>query len=291
MNKKNFAIYICIIIVFAALFFKPQQAKGAECVSTMGKVYDALVEAAKSLRKPGEAASFLNLMREIILGENMTLCDEDGNVVVNPTGPTPTYDPNFPTPPPSDGSWPFFCQTDPKLQNAALSPPLSGYGCGQTSLAMAACKLNGFDNSSKTSCPFQPATVAFKGMSTGSYKYPAGTYFGAGYQSEMDYFGLEWNLIPVNLNIWKEYFDRGWVVITHAHQMRCGIGCSNPNHIIGHVFTVDQADPATNAIRLRDPINCTYAEGYQEHVVSGKWWRLTDFISGPKMVYAVRKKI
>lgn len=205
--------------------------------------------------------------------------------------PSPGYGTGFPTPGLSNGSWPFFCQTNPALQDARLSPPLNNYGCGQTSLAMAACKSHGYDNSSKESCPFQPAQVALKGMEYGSYKYPSGTYFNSGYIRQMAEAGLEYNILPLNLVIWQQFINNGYVIITHSRRMPCGVGCRDPNRLIGHVFVVDQVQPFNQAMRLRDPNGCIYAGNGAEYYAGGRWMRWGEFVDKPVVVYAVRKRV
>ncbi len=124
MNKKNLAIYICIIIVVFSIFLRPATVHG-ECANVMAKVYDAIVTASKSMKNPAEITSFLDIMRDILLNPNVTPCDENGNPIAVPTGdpnaPIPTIDPNAPTPGPINGDLnakAYYCasQISPHLE-------------------------------------------------------------------------------------------------------------------------------------------------------------------------------
>lgn len=155
MNKKTIAIYISIIIVVGTLLFRPSVARG-ECAGTIYKIYDALVDSAQTIRNPEDAKNFLARMYDILFNREITQCDENGNPISVPLsgpditeGPTPTVDPNAPTPGPINGdlnakAYSCASQISPHLQLCKM------WNYGGYCRLVDTVNCNGIDSTNRT---------------------------------------------------------------------------------------------------------------------------------------------
>ncbi|QQG44518.1 MAG: C39 family peptidase [Candidatus Roizmanbacteria bacterium] len=60
----------------------------------------------------------------------------------------------------------------------------------------------------------------------------------------------------------KNYLDQGYLIIASSKDFPCA-SCSTPRRI-DHAFTVDNVDIDSSSVSIRDPNNCSYADGNDE---------------------------
>ncbi len=303
MNSKLLKSFLIIVLICGLVFTKGAREAEAVCEWTLTRAIAALYEV---IARGGSATEIGNVIRQI--QKFGSKCDAGGNAITgipyptNPLTPYPSPGPGttYPTPPPSDGSWPFFCQMNPSLQDSYNS--LKNHGCGPVSLAMIYCKQRGYDNSSKNSCrvPGDSNTVTGKiaGDLTllGSYNPSNGIYITNIVKNYIEN-NLGLLVVPVTTDLatWKEQIDKyGRYIWTTTPSVKCGVGCgSNPNIYFGHAFAVDYVDLANGRFRMRNSNNCTSGIGWEEYTQEppGKmWYTLADFPAGlGQLSYAIGK--
>lgn len=297
--------------MFAAVFIKPRTVEGV-CASTVSRVYEALVLSAATISNPAEAKNYLLVLYNILFNRELTPCDENGNPTTPPptdpnvtAGPTPTTDPNAPTPQPGNpGDWPFFCQLDPQVQDSSIAS-IRDNGCGPTGMSMIYCKLTGKDNQSKWGCDYKPSEMAkaFKDGYTNMTIYsPALT--------AVKSIGLYNVSAGSDLSVWEKFLannddsdpSNNTYIWAGSRDIPCGIDCGQTRGIddcinkkdscwrLRHVFVIDKVDVANNRFRVRNPNDCTWRsnENTEEYTSGGQWWNEGDFTIF--VAYAITKK-
>ena len=62
----------------------------------------------------------------------------------------------------------------------------------------------------------------------------------------------------------KKYLDQGYLIIGSSLQYPCA-SCTASGRLIDHIFVVDSVDVSSNKVDIRDPNNCSYADGNDEN--------------------------
>lgn len=152
----------------------------------------------------------------------------------------------------------FYCQGNTQWQNSCS---LDAAGCGPSSLAMVLSSLG---------IPMTPPQVdaVFRqnGWRTCSDE---GSYMMNALASEwLSNLGIEvsenlaYNGI-LNLQHAKTYLDKGYFIIGSSKEFPCA-NCRSLKRI-DHIFAVDEVDISNAQVSIRDPNNCSYADGNDEN--------------------------
>lgn len=62
----------------------------------------------------------------------------------------------------------------------------------------------------------------------------------------------------------KKYIDQGYLIIGSSRSFPCA-NCRVPGALVDHIYVVGGVDPVTNTVDIRDPNNCSYADGNDEN--------------------------
>lgn len=62
----------------------------------------------------------------------------------------------------------------------------------------------------------------------------------------------------------KAYLDGGYLIIASSHNYPCA-NCTAVGKLVDHIFVVDAVDLSSNTVDIRDPNNCSYANGNDEN--------------------------
>lgn len=174
----------------------------------------------------------------------------------NQISPTP-ISPNSPNNP-NRPNFVFYCQGNTAWKNHCSI----GYaGCGPTSMAMVLSSFGLNMNPVATDKIFQQN--GWRGCGDfPSYMQSAIT------SSLLPSLGLKagpniaYNKI-LDLRQAKNYLDQGFLIIGSSEQYPCA-NCTSAQ-LINHIFVVDGVDINSSSVSIRDPNNCSYADGNDEN--------------------------
>lgn len=151
------------------------------------------------------------------------------------------------------GNFTYYCQGNPQWDEKGNKCSIGQVGCGPTSMAMIFSYFGDI--------------VDPKAMSD--------TYFGNNLMN------CSVGSIPGNVNAWvskqpgyvvgpnigagilnaaeaKKYIDTGWLILGSSNQFTGQTGS-----VFGHIFVVQDVDPAAGTFVMRDPENCSYGNGQE----------------------------
>lgn len=191
--------------------------------------------------------------------------------VGNPTEPNPCPVSTGPT-----GPFPYFCQSDPQWQKAGWACTLAGNGCGPTSLAML------FSYYGDTTTP----PDQYESVQKGLFNCNQGTYMpsmlgGKTWFTDKGYeVGANIGAATLKMEEAKKAIDDGWLIVASTDYYK-GLD-------IGHIFIIQDVDPAAGTFIMRDPANCN-ADGSERVTNNVQPVKGSTFITNWKYAYAVRK--
>lgn len=174
----------------------------------------------------------------------------------NQISPTP-ISPNNPNNP-NRTNFVFYCQGNTAWKNNCSI----GYaGCGPTSMAMVLSSFGLNMNPVATDQIFQKNNWRGCGDFP-SYMQP--TIVSSWLPSLGFKVGpnIAYNKI-LDLRQAKNYLDQGFLIIGSSAQFPCA-NCSSAQ-LINHIFVVDGVDISSSTVSIRDPNNCSYADGNDEN--------------------------
>ena len=79
----------------------------------------------------------------------------------------------------------------------------------------------------------------------------------------------------LNANEAKKYLDKNYLIIGSSRQYPCA-NCRSAGALVDHIFVIDGIDIQANTVDIRDPNNCSYADGDDENQ-SNRIKKITDF--------------
>jgi hypothetical protein len=195
------------------------------------------------------------------------IIDDKGRVItptpirVNEKGQSTTNFPNFV----------YYCQGNTQMQVCRLG---SG-GCGPTSLAMVFNSYGLAMDPLAVDAEFRErgwrtcssdGSMMVAALTTSDWVQSLGFHVGP---------DLVFNTI-LDLQQTEEFLKNGYLIIGSSLEFPC-VKCSTPTN--SHIFVIDGIDKATGIVSIRDPNNCSYADGNDEiaanryrHVSSFPWY-------------------
>lgn len=175
------------------------------------------------------------------------------------TTPDSPNNPNTPSSPSSSNpNFVFYCQGNTAWKNTCLI----GYaGCGPTSMAMVlssfGLNMNPvtvdqiFQKNNWRGCGDSPSYMQLAIAS--SWLPSLGLKIGP---------NIAYNKI-LDLRQAKNYLDQGFLIIGSSDQYPCA-NCTSAQ-LINHIFVVDGVNIGSSTVNIRDPNNCSYADGNDEN--------------------------
>ena len=207
---------------------------------------------------------------------------------------------------PGDDGIVFYCQGDPKW-GYAPSCPLAKSGCGPTTLAMI------FTTQGHRKTPFEIAstwpfdTNPYSGAYIGKWGCQAPSWMSViadsawlrneGFTADKIPFKGRYLTLPdgdnayesLDLEYAKKRIDAGWLIVGSYANFPCSEGDRCLTNSVDHTFLIQDVDPKSNTIKVRDPMRCTYS-GVE---ITNKLIRSVDLNPGKGgwySTYAVKKR-
>lgn len=151
------------------------------------------------------------------------------------------------------GNFTYYCQGDPQWDEKGNKCSIGQVGCGPTSMAMIFSYFGDI---------VDPKTMTDTYFSNNLMNCGVGS-------------------IPANVNAWvnkqpgyvvgpnigqgilnateaKKYINDGWLILGSSDQFTGQTGS-----VFGHIFVVQDVDPAASTFVMRDPENCSYGNGQE----------------------------
>lgn len=177
------------------------------------------------------------------------------------------------------GNFTFYCQGNPQWDQKGNNCSIGQIGCGPTSLAMIFSYFGDtitpdlmyktYVENNMINCGVGSIPGLVNSWVAKQPGYEVGPDIGAG---------------VLNATEAKKYIDAGWIILASSDNFIGQKG--NP---IGHIFVVQDVDPAAGTFVLRDPENCNYGTGEEftkniiQPILGGK-------VPSWKYAYPIRKK-
>lgn len=149
------------------------------------------------------------------------------------------------------GNFTYYCQGNPQWDEKGNKCSIGQVGCGPTSMAMIFSYFGDIvDPKTMTDTYFSNNL-----MNCGAGSFPASVNSWVakqpGYEVGPDIGSGVLNAVEA-----KKYIEAGWLILGSSDEFIGQKG--NP---IGHIFVVQDVDPAAGTFILRDPENCSYSSG------------------------------
>lgn len=176
------------------------------------------------------------------------------------------------------GNFTFYCQGNPQWDQKGNACSIGQIGCGPTSLAMIFSYFGDtvtpdqmyktYEANRMISCDLGSFPGAVNAWVAKQPGYEVGPDIGSG---------------VLNATEAKKFIDAGWIILASSDNF---IG--QRGKPIGHIFIVQDVDPAAQTFTLRDPENCSYSTGEEftqninQPILGGK-------VPSWKYAYPIRK--
>ncbi len=178
--------------------------------------------------------------------------------------------------PTNSGDFVYYCQKDSRWSGTGYAcETVAAAGCGPTSFAMV---LSTFGINTN---PAQAAKI----MTDGSFNTCGqGSRMEAMLQNKSFLNKISLDPGPplrtgniIDLQLAKEYIDKGYLIIGSSDRF--------PICNCGHIFVVQDVNPANNTVFIRDPANCPDGKGVERDI--NRTYQVSSFIW--KYAYPVKK--
>jgi beta-lactamase class A len=177
------------------------------------------------------------------------------------------------------GNFTFYCQGNPQWDRKGDSCSMGQIGCGPTSLAMIFSYFGDIVDPARMYQTYVDNKMI--NCDVGSYPGLVNAWVAKqpGYEVGPDIGSGTLNAVEA-----KKFIDAGWLILASSDNF---IG--QKGKPIGHIFVVQDVDPAAGTFILRDPENCSYSSGEEftdkmvQPITGGK-------VPSWKYAYPIRKQ-
>lgn len=272
MKKKilnvNDVVAVITVVILTAFMVAPAHAQTANQPSPNTQFLQTIMDIVTLFSKPGATQPEIKISP---LPEG-TVINEKGQLVTVTPAPIDNRDKTTGQPIADRPNFVYYCQGNTQWARIC---DLGGSGCGPTSVAMVLSSFGlNFDP------PAVDAVFQQKGWrrcgDSPSFMTPALT---SDWLPSLG-FRVSGNLVQgtvLDLVEAQKYIQAGAVIVASSREFPCA-NCKPGKLTVDHVFTVDNVDAKLATVSVRDPNNCSYADGNDENQTPARrYFNVTAF--------------